>query len=177
MQFAVCLIAKNEQETLPRLLSSLKEFQDKGGKVLLLDTGSTDDTIKVAESLSCEVHAVGDMFIRQLHNTVDETNKMFVVEGEDPIVNKGDRVFDYASARNYIVEKSPLDMVAMPDCDEIFTKLDLEKINEAIKNGAEQLEYNFVYAHDEYGNESMKFMHCKFYNRKKLKWVGIIHEV
>jgi hypothetical protein len=39
-------------------------------------------------------------------------------------------------------------MIAMPDCDEIYTKLDIDVINEHIKNNAEQFEYEFVFSHD-----------------------------
>ncbi|GAF94438.1 unnamed protein product, partial [marine sediment metagenome] len=58
-----------------------------------------------------------------------------------------------------------------------YTKFDIDKLNEAIENGAEQLEYNFVFSHDAVGNPVIKFRHCKFYNRKKLKWSGVIHEI
>lgn len=178
MNFTVCLIAKNESKTLPRLMESLREFQQRGGRVLLLDTGSTDGTAEVARNLGCEVHEVGEKFIRTIDDqTAQKINELFVVEGEAPIVKGGDRLFDYASARNYIAEFSPTDMVAMPDCDEIYTKLDLDKVNQLIESGIEQLEYNFVFAHHPDGSEALKFMHCKFYNRKKLQWHRITHEV
>jgi len=176
MNFSVVLIAKNEEKTLPRLLGSLKEFQEKGGEVLLLDTGSTDKTVEVATSFNCIVHEVGDKFVRVIENA-DEINAKFVKENEEPIVQNGDKLFDYSSARNYIADFASNDMIATPDCDEVYTKLDLKKVNELIASGVEQLEYNFVFSHDQYGNEAVKFMHSKFYNRKKLKWVGIIHEV
>lgn len=176
MNFSVCLIAKNEEKTLPRLLGSLKEFQDQGGKVLLLDTGSTDNTVGLAKSLDCEVQEVGDKFVKMIGNA-DEINKQFIVEGEEVLVKNGDELFDYSAARNYIAQFSPTDMIATPDCDEVFTKFDLNKIQSLIESGVEQLEYNFVFAHDQEGNETMKFMHSKFYNRKRMSWIGIIHEV
>lgn len=178
MNFTVCLIAKNESKTLPRLLASLEEFQKRGGRVLLLDTGSTDNTIEVAESLGCEVTAVGAKFVVTISpEQAQAINDRFVVGGEAPLVQPGDKLFDYASARNFIAELSPTDMIAMPDCDEVYTQLDLDGVAAAIRDGAEQLEYNFVFSHDQYGNEVIKFRHCKFYDRRKLKWVGIIHEV
>jgi tetratricopeptide (TPR) repeat protein len=65
----------------------------------------------------------------------------------------------------------------MPDCDEVYTKFDIQTISKAIENGLEQAEYNFVFSHDEFGNAAVEFMHSKAYDRRKLKWVGIIHEV
>lgn len=172
------LIAKNEEQTLPRMINSLKEFAFLGGEILVLDTGSTDNTIKVAEDLGVKVIAVGDKFkIKIDKELADSINKKFVVGGESGVVKEGESLFDFASARNYIAEFASNDMIATPDCDEIYTKLDLDKIQEVIKNGAEQLEYEFVFSHDGLGNPVIKFRHCKFYNRKKLKWVGVVHEV
>lgn len=178
MKFSIALIARNESKTLPRLIGSLSEFQKRGGEILLLDTGSKDNTAQIARDLGCIVHEVGDKFRVTLDKeTADEINKKFVVGLEQSVVREGDSMFDYSSARNYIAQFASNDMLATPDCDEIYTKLDLDALNQEIENGADQLEYQFVYAHDEAGNEMIKFLHCKFYNRKKLEWSGIIHEV
>lgn len=178
MNFSICLIAKNEENTLPKMASSLKEYQSLGGEVILLDTGSTDKTTEVARGLGFIVQEVGDKFRINIDKKLSyDINKKFVVANEQPVVKEGDNMFDFASARNYCAELAANDMVAAPDCDEMYTKFDLDKIQEAITNGAEQLEYNFVFSHDANGNPVIKFRHCKFYNRKKLKWEGIIHEV
>ncbi len=178
MNFSICLIAKNEEKTLPRLLDSLAEFTSRGGEILLLDTGSTDKTVEVAKSFGVEVHEVGDKFRYVIDGGMaEEINKMFVVEGEEKIVYSGDTLFHYSDARNYIASFAPTDMIATPDCDEVYTKFDIDKIEQEINEGVEQLEYNFVFSHDEYGREAMKFMHCKFYNRHKLHWENAIHEV
>ncbi len=175
--FDIAVIARNEATTLPRLVNSVKEFMDRGGNFYVLDTGSTDNTIEVAKSLGCKVEAVGDKFRIQIDGELaDKINAKFVVEGETPVVNAGESLFDFASARNYIAEFTENHVVATPDCDEIFTKFDIDKLNEAIENGAEQLEYEFVFSHDDQGNPIIKFRHCKFYNKKKLHWVNIIHE-
>jgi tetratricopeptide (TPR) repeat protein len=68
-------------------------------------------------------------------------------------------------------------MIATPDCDEVWTKFDIDRIQKEIEDGAEQFEYQFVFSHDQVGNPLIKFAHCKFYNHVKMKWVGIIHEV
>jgi len=177
-KFSVALIAKNEALTLPRMIGSLKEYQDRGGEIWVLDTGSTDNTIEVAKELGCKVEAVGDKFrINVDEELAKKINEKFIVDGEAPVVNAGESLFDYASARNYIADFPENDMIATPDCDEIYTKFDIDKLDEVISNGVEQLEYEFVFSHDENNNPVIKFRHCKFYNRKKLKWVGIIHEV
>ena len=176
MNFSICLIARNESKTLPKLFSSLEEFKSRGGEICVLDTGSTDETVKVAKDFGCKVEEVGEKFIRIIDNA-DEINKRFIVEDEEPLFKNGDKLFDFASARNYAATMSTNDMVATPDCDEMYTKLDLDEIQRVIKCGAEQLEYNFVFSHDQYGNEMIKFRHSKFYNRKKLAWKGVVHEI
>jgi len=50
-------------------------------------------------------------------------------------------------------------------------------LSKAIELGSDRFEYNFVYSHDEFGKEAIKFVHSKFYDRRKYHWEGIIHEV
>lgn len=177
MNFSFALIVRNEEKTLPRLLGSLTEFRDRGGKVVVLDTGSTDQTVKVAHDWGCQVHEVGNMFKRFIDlETADKINKEFCID-EKNIVEEGDSLFDYASARNYVSEFAPTDFIFTPDADEIWTQFDIDAVTKAIETGVEQLEYNFVFSHDEFGNEAIKFMHCKAYDRRKLSWRGIVHEV
>ena len=51
-RLAVCLIVKNEAPNLPRCLSSVAGIADE---IVVVDTGSTDDTIAVAERLGARV--------------------------------------------------------------------------------------------------------------------------
>ena len=176
--FSVVLIARNEFKTLPRLIKSLAEFQSRGGEIILVDTGSTDNTASYARSKGCKVFEEGDRFITVIDQKLaDDINNKFVVQGEENIVKVGDKLFDYAAARNYAATLSTNDMIAMPDCDEEFTVLNLDIIEQAIADNYSRFEYNFVFSHDEFGKEVIKFMHSKFYNRTKCKWVGIVHEV
>lgn len=176
--FSVVLIARNETKTLPRLVESLRQFQERSGEIVLVDTGSTDGTADLARSLGCKVTEVGERFLMTVSEEMaDQINARFVCDGELPVVKAGDRLFDYSAARNLAASLSSSDLCAMPDCDEIYSRFDLDAINRVIAEGAEQLEYNFVFSHDEFGNEAIKFLHCKFYDRRKLKWVGVVHEI
>lgn len=178
-KFSVVLIAKNEAKTLPRLLASLAEFRERGGEIVLVDTGSTDATAQIARDAGCKVEEVGERFIRTISEEEAEIINDRYVKGEDAdIVHAGDRNFDYSAARNYAATLAKNDMVAMPDCDEAYTKLDINALDAVIASGnVSQFEYNFVYAHDTEGNAVIEFAHSKFYDRTKMKWTGIIHEV
>lgn len=175
--FSICLIARNESKTLPRLINSLKEFQQRGGEICVLDTGSTDGTADIAKSLGCIVEEVGNKYLHTIDKELAEKiNSKFLVDNEAPVVKEGETYFDFASARNHAASLASNNMVSFADADECFTKLNIEKINELIASGITQFEYNFVYAHDAAGNEAVKFIQSKFYDRTLLKWKGIIHE-
>ena len=178
-KFSFALIARNEEETLPRLVKSLKEFQERGGDIWVLDTGSTDNTIEVAKSLGCKVEAVGDKFrINIDEDLAKKINEKFVVEGEEPVVNAGESLFDFASARNYIADFPEVDWIWMPDCDEIFTKFNIDEIEKAISEpGVTGLEYQFIFSHSPDGKPVIQFLHSKMYNRRNEEWRGIIHEI
>ena len=175
--FEIAIIARNEEITLPRMIGSLKEFQERGGIIRVLDTGSTDKTAEIARNLGCIVEEVGDKFVTVIDEELEKNiNQTFIIEDELPIIKAGERLFDFAGARNYLADTCTTNWIACPDSDEIWTKFDIDKINKAIEDGAGQLEYEFVFSHDAFGGEAIKFKHCKFYNRKKLHWIGKIHE-
>lgn len=50
---SLCLIAKNEEKNVQRLLDSVKGCFDQ---IVFVDTGSTDKTVEIAEKNGCEVH-------------------------------------------------------------------------------------------------------------------------
>jgi len=178
--FEICLIARNEAKMLPHLFASLEDFKRRGGRVNLCDTGSTDDTVKIAREWGCEVQEVGEIYRHTItKEQADKINARFVVENEYPVVEEGDKYFDFASARNASVEMATSDWICTVDADEQLTKLDIDKINEIILSDPNlaHFEYNFVFSHLPDGRELIKFVQSKFYNRKKMEWQGIIHEM
>lgn len=177
--FSMVMIARNEAKTLPKLFASLKEFIDRGGETILVDTGSTDGTPALARSLGCTiVDEVGDRFMLTINDAIaDNINKRFLVDNEPDLVQGGDRLFNFAAARNHSASLATNDMIATLDCDEAYTKLDIDAVENHIRNGIEQFEYQFVFAHDPAGKEIIKFIQSKFYNRTKVKWTNYVHEV
>ncbi len=176
--FSVVLIARNEAKKLPHAINSLKEFMARGGDVNVLDTGSTDGTAEVARSLGCRVKEVGEIFRHAITpERAKEINDHFVVKNEMPVLIAGQSYFDFAAARNAANAMADQDMVCTMDCDEVITRMDIDKIDQYIKDGFTQFEYNFVFSHMPNGSELVKFIQSKFYSRVKCQWVGIIHEM
>ncbi len=49
---SLCMIVKNEQQNLPRCLNSVKDYVDE---IIIIDTGSEDDTVNIALSYGAKV--------------------------------------------------------------------------------------------------------------------------
>src|SRR5687767_8678861 len=52
MGLSLCMIVRNEAENLPQCLESVRSLVDEQ---IILDTGSTDDTVAIAQSLGATV--------------------------------------------------------------------------------------------------------------------------
>nr|WP_320017096.1 glycosyltransferase family 2 protein [uncultured Desulfobacter sp.] len=52
-RISACLIVKNEEKMLPRCLNSLKHLIDE---LIIVDTGSEDNTVKIAESFGAKIY-------------------------------------------------------------------------------------------------------------------------
>lgn len=177
-KFSIVAIAKNEANTLPKLFGSIQEFLSRGGEFVLLDTGSTDNTVEIAKKGGAVVHEVGEKFITIIdEQTAKAINDRFVVDDEKPIVSTGNKLFDFAAARNYVTSLAKNDFVVTLDCDEAYSVFNIDRINELIEQGVDQIEYQFVFAHDPQGRPVIQFVQSKAFDRRKVQWSGIVHEV
>ena len=52
VKISACTITKNEEKNIARSIESYKDYVDE---IIIVDTGSTDDTVKIAESLGAKV--------------------------------------------------------------------------------------------------------------------------
>ena len=169
MEFSAAIIARNEENVLPRILESLKGVDD----IVVVSTGSTDKTVEIAKSYGCNVFEVGDRFKRvATEEQVQEFKSKF---GFEPSFKAGEKYFHFADARNYAMSQCKNDMVFQPDADEIVD-WDLEKVKSIIED-QDQLTYQFCFAHNPDGTPALEFQHTKFFRKSKVKWVGWVHEI
>ena len=177
--FDIVSIMRNEANTLPRLLRSLEDFKQRGGLYYILDTGSTDDSVKIARDWGCIVEEAGEKYLHTIDiELADKINERFIGEETVKIVKEGDKYFDFASARNASSELTNNNWVCTVDCDEEFTVFDIDKINEAISDpNLAHCEYRFVFAHKPDGSPAVQFTQSKFFDKTKIEWKNIVHEV
>lgn len=50
---SICMIVKNEEKLLPRCLKSVRDLADE---IILVDTGSEDRTVEIAEGFGCRIY-------------------------------------------------------------------------------------------------------------------------
>lgn len=94
MKIGVAMIVKNEEVMLRRCLDTVKDFDE----ICILDTGSEDNTIKVAEKFAREANLVH----------ADKVKIYTDYQWED----------DFAKARNKILERCKADWIVSIDADE-----------------------------------------------------------
>ena len=172
-RLSLCLIAKNEAESLPRLFKSLGNFK---GEILIVDTGSSDNTVELARTFGATVITMGSYFCKSLsQDDVDKIEKTF----RSPIryrngtrVSGGDTFFDFGAARNFAIDQCTNDIIIMPDCDEYFVDVNWDLIQYFFdQNLAEALQCQLAYTSDVTLNKAVVF------DRKKYRYKHIIHEI
>jgi len=169
MKFSITTIARNEAKTLPRLLASVKDADE----VLVLDTGSTDDTVGAATAHGARVVSVGEQF---LETPALEGVQTFIDRyGFAPTFTEESRLFNYAAARNFAMSQAANDWCFCPDADEEVV-WDVDKVR-ALLPECDQLSYRFAFSHNADGTPLLEFTHCKFFDRTKGTWTKKVHEV
>jgi glycosyltransferase involved in cell wall biosynthesis len=96
---SLCMIVKNEAELLPRALGNLDGFWDE---LIVVDTGSTDNTVEVAESLGAtvicyEMPPPGHLGAARNVALDEATGKWIVMLDADEIISNPRGVRDFLS--------------------------------------------------------------------------------
>jgi glycosyltransferase involved in cell wall biosynthesis len=173
--FSVVIIGRNESKTLPRLIKSMGDFIEDGGEVIYMDTGSEDDTPKIARDLGCKVHEVGTIFqIVVDEKLANELNDKFIVKGEERIFKAG-RVFNFGKARQKVHEYASHNMCLSFDCADVLLNFDYRHLDQKVKEG--YTNYDYIMYNGANIDTASRFGIRRFYDRRISDWRGITHEV
>lgn len=145
-KYNVCVyaITKNEEKFAKRWYDSMKEADE----IYVLDTGSTDNTVKVLKDLGVKV-----------------TTKII-----DPWR------FDVARNESLSLVSENADICVCTDLDEVFVSGWRRKL-EDFWNDCTRARYNYNWSFDEYGNPAVNFYIEKIHSRFGYKWTHPVHEV
>jgi glycosyltransferase involved in cell wall biosynthesis len=144
MRIAVYTIALNEEKHVKRWYESAKDAD----YLLIADTGSTDKTVELAESLGINVIKIK----------------------VDP--------WRFDDARNASLAAIPayIDYCIALDMDEVLVKGWKKDFPKALEAGVTRPIYKYVYGWDKDGKEDLSFDGIKIHARKGYRWRYPIHE-
>ena len=146
-KYKVCVyaISKNEEKFVDRWVNSMKEADE----IYVLDTGSTDNTVKKLKKLGVKV------------------------------AKKKITPWRFDVARNESLKLVPIDydICVCTDLDEVFVDGWREKLEELWDTDTTRLAYNFNWLLDENNNPKVNFYIEKMHNRNDYIWTHPVHEV
>lgn len=147
MKIAVYAICKNESAFVDRWMDSMEEADE----VVVLDTGSTDDTVARLTARGAKV-----------------TTELIIPWR-----------FDRARNRSLELVPEDTDICICTDLDEIFLPGWREKLENAWKTnpGVTQAAYRYTWSFSEDGSEGVVFWIEKCHARHGYRWVHPVHEV
>jgi tetratricopeptide (TPR) repeat protein len=171
-RFSIVVLARNEEWSLPHLLYSLEGFRERGGELVLMDSGSTDDTIAIARRRGCRIEAVNAQFDLVLDSAqAAQIEERFAKAGEGPLVQAGRRLFNFGEARQHAGFLASNPFVLQLDASDEVVALDIDAFDGQIgSEGVSAFEYN-----QQYGNVGLRI--ARFYDRSRYHWEGRVHEV
>jgi glycosyltransferase involved in cell wall biosynthesis len=141
---SLCMIVKNEERNLPRCLDSVRDLV---GELIVVDTGSTDATPRIAASYGAEVVAF------------DFT------------------IVDFAAARNQAIARAGGRWILMLDADEILDQASapiIEKLVVRDENAGYFLERHNHWSDS--SNPTTDYVVRLFPNRLNCRYRGRVHE-
>jgi len=144
MKIAVYTIAKNEEQFVKRWYLSCQEAD----QIIILDTGSTDDTVKIAKSLGIDV-------------TVKKINPWR---------------FDVARNEALKLVNDDIDYCIALDMDEVLVDGWREEFNKLSSNTTRP-RYKYVWSWNDDGTEGLVYGGDKIHSRHGYTWKHAVHEV
>ncbi len=144
MKIAVYTIVKNEEKHIQRWADSCKEADYR----LIVDTGSTDNTVQVANLSGCHVE----------HISINPWR------------------FDHARNAAMALLPNDIDMCVSLDADEVLQPGWREAL-EALPDDVTRPRYKYVWSWNPDGSEGITFFRDHIHRRHGYKWKHAVHEI
>jgi len=143
-KIVVYAICKNESKFVDRWMASMKEADD----IIVLDTGSTDDTVEKLKNQGAVVYE----------------------EKFDPWR------FDTARNKSLALVPDDADICVCTDLDEVFQPGWREALETGWQNGQHQAEYFYTWEYNADGSAKKQYIREKIHSRHDFKWINVVHE-
>ena len=178
---SVSMIVKNCAGSLRECLQSLKDnFLREGDEILLVDTGSTDNTIAVGRSFGARVIERPDLR-KDMGGLVKEwLPKMYDKFGGEKQFDSG-CILDFAAARQIAMDHAIHDVIFWVDSDDVL----VEETRGALRNVVEEhmskdidaIFLSYLYSFDKSdGRPTTILKRERIVDRTKYQWRGKCHE-
>lgn len=143
---SLCMIVKNEEDILSRCLDSVKNIVDE---VIIIDTGSTDNTKAIASKY---------------------TDRIFDFQWIDDFAAARNAAFTNATM-DYILWLDADDVIEDDDYKKFI------ELKETIDFSVDSVTMNYNLGFDEYGNVAFSTKRNRLVKREKnFRWIGAVHE-
>ena len=145
MKVIVYAICKNEEKHIKRWVESMKEADD----IYVLDTGSTDNSVKLLKSLNVHVK------------------------------EKKYKLFKFDQARNDSLDLLPsdTDICVCTDIDEVLNKNWRKELERIWKSNTDRVKYNLNFSFNSKNEPVMSYYISKIHTRDNYRWKNKVHEV
>ena len=175
LPFSIVSISKNNAGLISQYCDSIEKHFGKINdqiEVILVDTGSSDDTIKLAQDRGIKVTIVGNKFDKFI--TKKQSQYINKHCGEN-IVYANQEFFDFAQARNFADLLAINDWCLSLDICDFIENVNLDELLQSIKYANENPNiHSFEYIFNFCGYAQT----CnKFYHRAKGNWRCVVHEI
>lgn len=143
---SLCMIVKDEEEILEQCLRSVESVCDE---IIILDTGSKDNTKAIASSY---------------------TSKVYDFEWIEDFSAARNKAFSYAT-KDFIMWLDADDILLPEDMEK------LKELKKELHDGVDAVSMYYHTAFDEQGNPTFKYRRNRLVKRSnQFKWFGVVHE-
>lgn len=147
IDISLCMIVKNEEDVIGRCLECVKDIVDE---IIIVDTGSTDSTVKIASNF---------------------TNNIYHFDWVDDFAKARNYSFSKAT-KDYILWLDADDVILEKDV------LGLKHLKNTLDNSVDMVMMKYNVSFDENDNPILTYYRERLLSRKQnYKWISPIHEV